>query len=161
MQIPMNKKVHELTLELRLAPRPRWAVVALVALCLALPPNAGTGENWGTTGPDGGANYHPVPSGVVTQLTVTGNSAQAAWPGNPVTEIGYQPTVVLGRGGTGTDSLNPQTVVLNPGGAFFTGIGFPAAGTTVPTQHLHVRGHVKVAQCIWIGSSARCAGDWQ
>lgn len=164
VQIPIDRAVHEWTLELRLEPRPRWAVVALAALFLAVPPNAGTGENWGTTGPDGGTNYHPVPSGVVRQLTVTGSAAQAGPIGDPFASIGYRPTVVLGRGGKGADTANPQTVVLNPGGettGFRTGIGFPAAGTPTPAEHLHIRGHLKASQCIWIGSSARCAGDWR
>lgn len=157
MQVLNDPRVHELTLELRL--RPRWlASILIAALYLAFPPVGGTGEDWGRTGPDGGANYHPNPSAVVEQLLVTGNVTEQG-PGTATGEIGWPPSVILGRGGVGTDAANPQVVALAPSGGNFVGIGVPSGSN--PQTLLHVKGHMRVAQCIWIRSSQRCAGDWE
>lgn len=163
MQIQEQRPVvYEYTLEFR--PGPRWALVALAALYLGLPKVAATGENWGRSSPEGGSNLHPIPSGVVTKLLVTGGADQGAAvvPGS----VGWPPSVVLGRTGVGIGS--PQSaVVLAPlkldgtASGSMVGIGTAVSGSPGPQFPLHIKGHVRGAQCVWIGSSPRCAGDWQ
>ncbi len=166
MQIQIDRPlVHELTIELR--PRPSWVLVLLAALYLGIPRRAVTGESWGRNSPDGGNNLHPVASGVVTRLTVTGSATQNNDP--TASGNGWPPAVILGRSGVGRDTIPQRSVVLVPMGTT-TGfgsnmVGIGTTGSETPDVNgkrlFYIRGHVRGGQCIWIRSSARCVGDWQ